>query len=76
MKPDGTPDPVKGIRTLIAGMGGESGGDLTDIFPTSEVREGRTFGILKLTLSTGSYSWQFIGVPGSTFTDSGTNSCH
>jgi hypothetical protein len=76
MKPDGSPDPVKGIRTIIAGMGGESGGDLTDIFPTSEVREGRTFGILKLTLTTGSYSWQFIGVPGSTFTDSGTNSCH
>lgn len=76
MKPDGTVDTVKGIRTLIAGMGGESGGDLTNIFPTSEVREGRTFGILKLTLSTGSYSWQFIGVPGSTFTDSGTNSCH
>ncbi len=76
MKPDGSPDPVKGIRTIIAGMGGESGGDLTNIFPTSEVREGRTFGILKLTLTTGSYSWQFIGVPGSTFTDSGTNSCH
>jgi adhesin/invasin len=76
MKPDGSPDPVAGIRTIIAGMGGESGGDLTNIFPTSEVREGRTFGILKLTLTTGSYSWQFIGVPGSTFTDSGTNSCH
>jgi Big-like domain-containing protein/invasin-like protein/calcineurin-like phosphoesterase family protein len=76
MKPDGSPDPVKGIRTIIAGMGGESGGDLTNIFPTSEVREGRTFGVLKLTLTTGSYSWQFIGVPGSTFTDSGTNSCH
>ncbi|HKC46545.1 MAG TPA: Ig-like domain-containing protein [Gemmatimonadales bacterium] len=76
MKPDGSPDPVTGIRTIIAGMGGESGGDLTNIFPTSEVREGRTFGILKLTLTTGSYSWQFIGVPGSTFTDSGTNSCH
>jgi Big-like domain-containing protein/invasin-like protein/calcineurin-like phosphoesterase family protein len=76
MKPDGSPDPLKGIRTIIAGMGGESGGDLTNIFPTSEVRDGRTFGILKLTLTTGSYSWQFIGVPGSTFTDSGTNSCH
>jgi hypothetical protein len=76
MKPDGSPDPVNGIRTIIAGMGGESGGDLTNIFPTSEVREGRTFGILKLTLTAGSYSWQFIGVPGSTFTDSGTNSCH
>jgi protocatechuate 3,4-dioxygenase beta subunit len=76
MKPDGSADPVRGIRTIIAGTGGESGGDLTNIFPTSEVRNGQTFGVLKLTLSTGSYSWQFIGVPGSTFTDSGTNSCH
>lgn len=76
MKPDGTADPVNGIRTIIAGMGGESGGDLTNIFPLSEVREGRTFGVLKLTLRSTSYDWQFIGVPGSTFTDSGTNSCH
>lgn len=76
MKPDGTADPVNGIRTIIAGMGGESGGDLTNIFPLSEVREGRTFGVLKLTLRSTGYDWQFIGVPGSTFTDSGTNSCH
>ncbi|HET7248685.1 MAG TPA: Ig-like domain-containing protein [Gemmatimonadales bacterium] len=76
MKPDGSADPVHGIRTIIAGTGGGSGGDLTNIFPTSEVRNGQTFGILKVTLATGSYSWQFIGVPGSTFTDSGTNSCH
>ena len=76
MKPDGTADPVNGIRTIIAGMGGESGGDLTNIFSLSEVREGRTFGVLKLTLRSTGYDWQFIGVPGSTFTDSGTNSCH
>jgi len=76
MRPDGTPDPVNGIRTLIAGMGGESGGDLSNVFPTSEAREGRTYGILKLTLSATSYSWEFVGVPGSTFTDTGTTNCH
>ncbi len=76
MKPDGTADPVRGIRTIIAGMGGESGGDLTNVFPLSEAREGRTFGVLKLTLRSTSYDWQFIPVAGSTYTDSGTGSCH
>ena len=76
MGPNGTADPVNGIRTLIAGMGGESGGDLTNVFPLSEVGEGRTYGILKLVLSATSYTWEFIGVPGSTFTDSGTGNCH
>ena len=75
-KPDGTADPVRGIRTIIAGMGGESGGDLTNVFPLSEAREGRTFGVLKLTLRSTSYDWQFIPVAGSTYTDSGTGSCH
>jgi hypothetical protein len=67
---------VNGIRTIVAGMGGESGGDLTNIFPLSEVREGHTYGVLKLTLRSTSYDWQFIPIAGSTFTDSGTGSCH
>lgn len=76
MKPDGTADPTNGIRTLIVGTGGESGGDLTNVFPLSEVREGRTFGVMKLTLSSNSYTWQFIPVAGSTFTDTGSGTCH
>ena len=76
MKPDGSPDPVAGIREIIAGTGGVGGGDFTNIFPTSQVREGRTFGVLKLTLSASSYTWQFIPVAGSTFTDSGSGTCH
>ena len=76
MRPDGTPDPAGGIRTIIAGTGGNSGGDLTNIFPTSELREGRTFGVLKLTLSAASYTWEFIPIAGQTFSDSGTEACH
>jgi hypothetical protein len=41
-----------------------------------EVFNGTTYGILKLTLSATSYSWQFLPVAGQTFTDSGTASCH
>jgi len=33
------------------------------------------YGVLKLTLGDGSYSWQFIPVAGQT-TDSGTDACH
>ncbi|HSD32084.1 MAG TPA: Ig-like domain-containing protein, partial [Gemmatimonadales bacterium] len=76
MAPDGSPDPTNGIREIIVGTGGDSGGDLTNIFPTSEVREGRTYGVIKLTLSQTSYSWQFLPAAGGTFTDAGTESCH
>ena len=44
--------------------------------PNSQVRNNTTYGILKLTLRSTSYDWQFIPVPGSTFTDSGTTACH
>ena len=78
MAPNGSPDPVTGIREFIVGSGGESGGDLTNIFPTSQVREGRTFGVLKLTLYANSYDWEFIPVAGQSFTDRSTQpeACH
>jgi hypothetical protein len=76
MRPDGTPDDATGIRSFVVGTGGNSGGDLTNIFPTSEEREGRTYGVMKLTLHAGSYDWQFIPVAGETYTDSGTGACH
>ena len=34
------------------------------------------FGVLKLTLGDNYYTWNFVPVPGSTFTDSGTTLCH
>ncbi len=76
MAPNGSPDPITGIREFIIGSGGESGGDLTNVFPTSEVREGRTFGVLKLTLFATGYDWEFIPVAGETFTDTGSDVCH
>jgi len=35
-----------------------------------------TFGVLKLTLGPGWYTWQFIAIPGYSFTDSGSGTCH
>jgi hypothetical protein len=33
-------------------------------------------GVLKLTLDAGTYSWQFVPIAGSSFTDTGSGSCH
>jgi len=41
----------------------------------SEARMSKVFGVLKLTLRSDSYSWQFISVPPANFTDIGTDSC-
>ncbi len=76
MKPDGTADPVNGLREIISGTGGDGGGTLTNIFPLSEVRNGSTFGVLKLYLYDDSYTWKFVPVAGKTFTDSGSTACH
>jgi hypothetical protein len=75
MRPDGTRDDVNGIRSFNAGTGGESAGLPTAIHPNSETISA-AFGVLKLTLGPGSYSWQFLTIPGSTYTDSGSGSCH
>jgi hypothetical protein len=76
MKADGTSDPVTGTREIIVGTGGIGGGTLTNIHPRSEVRNGNTFGVLKLYLYDDSYAWKFIPVAGQTFTDSGSTACH
>jgi hypothetical protein len=69
------PDP-NGIRAFVAGTGGATEyGFKTAIQPNSEVR-GNGPGVLKFTLLPTSYRWQFIPVPGVTFTDSGTGQCH
>ena len=42
----------------------------------SQVFSSAAFGVLKLTLSAASYSWQFIPIAGQSFSDSGSASCH
>jgi hypothetical protein len=74
--PTGTPEPVRGIREFVVGTGGKSHYDGSNPIANSEVFNGTTWGVLQLTLEAGSYSWQFIPVPGGTFTDSGSGNCH
>jgi hypothetical protein len=58
------------------GTGGKNHRPFTTPHANSEVRNADTFGVLKLTLRTGAYDWQFIPEAGKIFTDSGTGSCH
>ncbi|PYP66951.1 MAG: alkaline phosphatase, partial [Gemmatimonadetes bacterium] len=73
--PDGVSDPLRGIRQFTVGTGGIGTGAVTAVQPNSEVRNPVVYGVLKLTLSTTGYTWQFISV-GGTFTDTGSGSCH
>jgi hypothetical protein len=74
--PNGVADPEHGIREFVVGTGGvdlSSFGSTTQ--PNSEVRNSDTHGVLKLTLHSTGYDWEFIPVAGSTFTDSGSAAC-
>lgn len=76
-KPDGTKDTANGIRELLVGTGGRalygSGGSTA---ATIEKSNYSTFGVAKLTLSSTSYTADFVPVAGRTFTDTVTSSCH
>lgn len=75
--PDGKLDTVHGIREFVVGSGGKnSHRALGQTKPNSEIRNGDTFGVLKLTLHAKSYDWEFLPEAGKTFTDSGTGTCH
>lgn len=69
-------DMARGIRQFVAGTGGASLYEWATIAANSEVRNNTTKGVLKLTLFADRYEWQFVPVAGSSFTDSGSASCH
>jgi hypothetical protein len=74
--PEGKADPANGIREIVAGTGGRSHDLLGFATPNSEVREWNTYGVLKLTLSPGKYTWEFIPEEGKNFHDVGNGTCH
>jgi acid phosphatase type 7 len=65
-----------GLRQIVVGTGGRSLYEFGRILPASQVRNGFTYGVLKLTLRTDGYDWEFIPVAGSNFTDRGSTNCH
>jgi acid phosphatase type 7 len=70
-----------GIREFIVGTGGAPGDAYTyashPLSPNEVIRNQTIqYGVLKLTLSTGSYTWNFMPAAGYTLSDSGTSTCH
>jgi acid phosphatase type 7 len=75
--PDGKLDTARGIREFVVGSGGKnSHRSFGETKPNSEVRNADTFGVLKLTLHSKSYEWEFVPEEGKTFKDSGSGTCH
>ena len=73
--PNAVADP-NGIRQFTVGTGGAALYSFSaTIQPNSERRNNTSMGVLKLTLKSGGYDWQFIPATGS-FTDSGSGTCH
>jgi acid phosphatase type 7 len=74
--PSAQADP-QGIRQFVVGTGGSP---LDKAFsapdPNSEVRNGSTHGVLKLTLQPTGYEWQFISAGGVVVDAGGPNACH
>jgi len=66
----------QGLREFVVGTGGASHYGFGSALASSEVRNSTTYGVLKLTLNSTNYSWQFVPIAGSTFTDSGSANCH
>src|SRR5206468_4961869 len=74
--PGGALDSQLGIREFTVGTGGIGTSAIAAVQPNSEVRNPVVYGVLRLTLGDGTYSWNFIPVAGQTFTDAGSGTCH
>ena len=72
--PNGAPSP-RGIREFVVGTGGDTLYDRKTYPANSEVFDNRTYGVLKLTLKSGSYDWEFVPVAGQSFRDTGSGQC-
>jgi acid phosphatase type 7 len=80
MDPNGNLNLARGIRQWVVGTGGKNQGIVADPFinvlPTSEAREGQTYGILELTLHPDGYTFAFVPELGGSILDSGSGTCH
>ncbi len=72
----GVLDNAAGIREFVVGTGGASMYAFTTARANSEVFNTGVHGIIKFTMLDGSYTWKFVPVAGSTWSDSGSATCH
>ena len=74
--PDGREDLERGIREFVVGTGGSGHYSFGSPIANTEAYNIDTYGVLKLTLSPGAYSWEFIPVAGQSYRDAGSGTCH
>jgi hypothetical protein len=74
--PDGQADAAAGIREFVVGTGGKGLRSFGTVRANSQVRKTGVLGVLKLELKPSSYTWRFMPVAGSTWTDTGSTACH
>jgi calcineurin-like phosphoesterase family protein/PASTA domain-containing protein len=74
--PTGAVDRGFGIREFVVGTGGGLLEPRTSWAGASEVFDSSSHGILELTLAEGSYAWQFVHAPQTSFNDAGSDPCH
>ena len=72
--PKGKADP-RGVREFVVGTGGGGTYDFRQIRPNSEVRNSRSYGVLKLVLGATDYNWDFVSGAGEPFQDRGASAC-
>ena len=63
-------------RLPMPRCGGASHSAFGTIQPNSETHDNTAYGVLKFTLHSNSYDWEFVPIAGQTYTDSGTTACH
>jgi hypothetical protein len=75
--PDDVRDDARGIQAFVVGTGGVSLSGFIGPAANVAASDDTTFGALKLTLSPGSYDWQFLPTTQGGFTDGpGSALCH
>jgi hypothetical protein len=71
---DGRADP-RGPRQFVVGTGGYTLYGRARAQANSEIFQGDSWGVLRLTLKSTSYAWEFVPVEGRSFRDSGSGTC-
>ncbi len=74
LNPNGSIDPLAGIRAFVVGTGGRSLGERNPK-RMSRIFNNKTYGVLQLTLYSEGYDWRFVPIEGQTFTDRGSGTC-
>jgi hypothetical protein len=72
---DGRADP-NGIQEFLVGTGGRGHYTFSSKIGNTVASNTSTYGVIKFTLGSGTYSWEFIPVAGQSYHDAGSGTCH